>query len=105
MKCEAAIYIGRTAARSGDERRIGTRNSEAPKDDHERREAAERLRVLCVAMTRAKDALPIPGAKTGAQAHENAGALGWSLTAEERALLDDAGGGAPGESSAAAPAR
>jgi len=51
----------------------------------------------------AKGALPIPGAKTGAQARENAGALGWSLTAEEVALLDGAGGGwAPGESSAPA---
>lgn len=28
----------------------------------------------------AKGTLPIPGAKTGAQAKENAGALGWSLT-------------------------
>jgi ATP-dependent helicase/nuclease subunit A len=57
VKHEAAIYIGRTAARSGDEWRIGTRNYETLKDDHERREAAERLRVLYVAMTRAKDAL------------------------------------------------
>jgi aryl-alcohol dehydrogenase-like predicted oxidoreductase len=38
----------------------------------------------------AKGTLPIPGAKTGAQARENAGALGWSLTAEEVALLDRA---------------
>jgi aryl-alcohol dehydrogenase-like predicted oxidoreductase len=28
----------------------------------------------------AKGTLPIPGAKTGAQARENAGALGWALT-------------------------
>ena len=36
----------------------------------------------------AKGTLPIPGAKTGAQARENAGALGWTLTAEEVAALD-----------------
>jgi len=34
--------------------------------------------------------LPIPGAKTGAQARENAGALGWALTPEEMAVLDAA---------------
>ena len=39
----------------------------------------------------AKGTLPIPGAKTGAQARENAGALGWALTPEEVALLDRAG--------------
>jgi ATP-dependent helicase/nuclease subunit A len=59
VKHEAAIYIGRVAARSGDEWRIGTRNYETLKGDHERREAAERLRVLYVAMTRAKDALVV----------------------------------------------
>jgi len=37
-----------------------------------------------------KRTLPIPGAKTGAQARENAGALGWSLTEEEVARLDGA---------------
>jgi ATP-dependent exoDNAse (exonuclease V) beta subunit len=57
VKHEVAVYIGRLAARSGDEWRIGTRNYQTLKDDHERREAAERLRVLYVAMTRAKDAL------------------------------------------------
>ena len=35
-----------------------------------------------------KGALPIPGAKNGEQAHENAGALGWRLTDEEVAKLD-----------------
>jgi len=35
-----------------------------------------------------KGAVPIPGAKNGAQAGENAGALGWELTAEEVATLD-----------------
>lgn len=38
----------------------------------------------------AKGTLPIPGAKTGEQARENAGALGWSLTVEEVAALDAA---------------
>lgn len=38
-----------------------------------------------------KGLLPIPGAKTGAQARENAGALGWALTSEEVELLDRAG--------------
>jgi aryl-alcohol dehydrogenase-like predicted oxidoreductase len=37
-----------------------------------------------------KGALPIPGAKTGKQAEQNAGALGWRLTAEEVKALDDA---------------
>jgi aryl-alcohol dehydrogenase-like predicted oxidoreductase len=39
----------------------------------------------------AKGTLPIPGAKTGAQARENAGALGWALTEEEVASLDALG--------------
>lgn len=38
----------------------------------------------------AKGTLPIPGAKTGAQARENAGALGWSLTPDEVARLEGA---------------
>ena len=37
-----------------------------------------------------KGALPIPGAKNAAQAEENAGALGWKLTEEEVAKLDQA---------------
>jgi aryl-alcohol dehydrogenase-like predicted oxidoreductase len=36
----------------------------------------------------AKGAVPIPGAKNRAQAEENAGALGWSLSEEELDLLD-----------------
>jgi aryl-alcohol dehydrogenase-like predicted oxidoreductase len=36
----------------------------------------------------AKGAVPIPGAKNRGQAEENAGAMGWSLTAEEVAALD-----------------
>ena len=35
-----------------------------------------------------KGAMPIPGAKNGEQAHQNAGALGWKLTEEEVARLD-----------------
>ncbi|NLD78679.1 MAG: aldo/keto reductase, partial [Acidimicrobiales bacterium] len=35
-----------------------------------------------------KGAVPIPGAKNRAQAEENAGALGWSLSAEEIFALD-----------------
>lgn len=37
---------------------------------------------------RAKGVVPVAGAKTGAQAARNAGALGWSLTPEQVALLD-----------------
>jgi len=37
-----------------------------------------------------KGALPIPGAKNAAQALENAGGLGWRLTDEEMARLDEA---------------
>ena len=37
-----------------------------------------------------KGTVPIPGAKNAAQATENAGALGWSLTEEEMAALDAA---------------
>jgi aryl-alcohol dehydrogenase-like predicted oxidoreductase len=37
----------------------------------------------------AKGSVPIPGAKNRRQAEENAGALGWSLTAEELAALDE----------------
>lgn len=38
----------------------------------------------------AKGALPIPGAKNAEQALENAGALGWALTADEVTRLDEA---------------
>jgi aryl-alcohol dehydrogenase-like predicted oxidoreductase len=37
-----------------------------------------------------KGTMPIPGAKNAAQAEENAGALGWRLTDEEVAKLDQA---------------
>jgi len=37
-----------------------------------------------------KGAVPIPGAKNALQAQENAGAIGWSLTPEEVARLDEA---------------
>jgi pyridoxine 4-dehydrogenase len=36
-----------------------------------------------------KGTLPIPGAKNVEQAQENAGALGWKLTEEEVAQLDE----------------
>jgi aryl-alcohol dehydrogenase-like predicted oxidoreductase len=36
-----------------------------------------------------KGALPIPGAKNVRQAEENAGGVGWQMTAEETARLDD----------------
>ncbi len=37
-----------------------------------------------------KGALPIPGAKTGQQAAQNVGAIGWRLTPEQVKVLDDA---------------
>jgi aryl-alcohol dehydrogenase-like predicted oxidoreductase len=37
-----------------------------------------------------KGALPIPGAKNARQAQENAGALGWRLTDDDVAMLDEA---------------
>lgn len=37
-----------------------------------------------------KGTIPIPGAKNARQAQENAGALGWRLTDEEVAVLDEA---------------
>jgi aryl-alcohol dehydrogenase-like predicted oxidoreductase len=36
-----------------------------------------------------KETLPIPGAKNAAQALQNAGALGWRLTEEQVAKLDE----------------
>jgi diketogulonate reductase-like aldo/keto reductase len=36
-----------------------------------------------------KGALPIPGAKHAEQAQQNAGALGWKLTDDEVARLDE----------------
>ena len=38
-----------------------------------------------------KGTVPIPGAKSLAQAEENLGALGWRLAASEEAALDAAG--------------
>ena len=38
----------------------------------------------------AKGAVPIPGAKNAQQAHDNAGALGWELSADDVAALDQA---------------
>jgi aryl-alcohol dehydrogenase-like predicted oxidoreductase len=45
---------------------------------------------VAINWTICKGALPIPGAKTGEQAMQNAGALGWRLTEEEIAKLDAA---------------
>lgn len=42
-------------------------------------------------------AVPIPGAKNARQAEQNAGALGWRLTAEELAALDQASAAAGGK--------
>lgn len=52
-------------------------------DEHERTPSQVALRWLIE-----KGTVPIPGAKSASQARENAGALGWSLTADERAALD-----------------
>jgi aryl-alcohol dehydrogenase-like predicted oxidoreductase len=38
----------------------------------------------------AQGAVPIPGAKNRSQAEQNAGALGWQMSAEEVAVLDTA---------------
>jgi pyridoxine 4-dehydrogenase len=43
----------------------------------------------------AKGAIPIPGAKTVAQAEQNIGALGWSIDAGEVAELDQAAARVP----------
>ena len=40
-----------------------------------------------------KGTVPIPGAKNANQAQENAGALGWRLTKDEVAILDDVSSG------------
>jgi aryl-alcohol dehydrogenase-like predicted oxidoreductase len=52
--------------------------------DHDERTPSQ----VALAWLIAKGAVPIPGAKNRAQAEENAGALGWSLTADELDLLD-----------------
>jgi aryl-alcohol dehydrogenase-like predicted oxidoreductase len=52
-------------------------------DEHERTPSQVALRWLIE-----KGTVPIPGAKSAAQARENAGALGWSLTADDLAALD-----------------
>lgn len=52
---------------------------------HERTPAQVALRWLIE-----KGTVPIPGAKNADQAAQNAGALGWTLTAEEMAALDAA---------------
>jgi aryl-alcohol dehydrogenase-like predicted oxidoreductase len=45
---------------------------------------------VALAWLMAQGAVPIPGAKNGDQARQNAGALGWNLTAEELDLLNSA---------------
>lgn len=54
-------------------------------DAHDRTPSQVALRWLID-----KGTVPIPGAKNAAQARENAGALGWSLTTDELAALDAA---------------
>jgi len=46
------------------------------------------LSQIALNWTMCKGTVPIPGAKNAHQATENAGALGWRLTAQEIALLD-----------------
>jgi aryl-alcohol dehydrogenase-like predicted oxidoreductase len=43
---------------------------------------------VALAWCMAKGTVPIPGAKSRAQAEENAGALGWALSAEDLAAID-----------------
>jgi aryl-alcohol dehydrogenase-like predicted oxidoreductase len=51
--------------------------------DHDDRTPSQ----VALAWLIAQGAVPIPGAKNGAQAQQNAGALGWRLTDEELGLL------------------
>jgi aryl-alcohol dehydrogenase-like predicted oxidoreductase len=54
--------------------------------------AAERGKTpaqIALNWTICRGALPIPGAKSAAQARENAGALGWRLTRDELSLLEE----------------
>jgi ATP-dependent exoDNAse (exonuclease V) beta subunit len=57
IKSEAGFYFGKVGAGGWP---VQTNNFERLKTDNTQREAAERLRVLYVAMTRAKDALVLP---------------------------------------------
>jgi ATP-dependent helicase/nuclease subunit A len=57
VKGEAGFYFGKVGAGGWP---VQTSNFERLKADNNQREAAERLRVLYVAMTRAKDALVLP---------------------------------------------
>ena len=50
-----------------------------------------------------QETIPIPGAKNARQARENAGALGWRLTAEEIVALNAAAADVPGWQSIASP--
>ncbi len=53
-------------------------------ESHDRTPAQVALRWIIE-----KGAVPIPGAKNGDQATQNAGALGWQLTSDEMAQLDE----------------
>ncbi len=53
--------------------------------DHEGKTASQ----VAINWTMAKGTLPIPGAKNVNQVEQNAGALGWKLTVEEVARLDE----------------
>jgi pyridoxine 4-dehydrogenase len=48
------------------------------------------LSQVAINWTRAKQTIPIPGARTLKQAQQNLGSLEWKLSAEEEALLDEA---------------
>jgi aryl-alcohol dehydrogenase-like predicted oxidoreductase len=55
-------------------------------DDHDGKTPAQ----VALNWTICKGTIPIPGAKNGRQAHENAGALGWQLSQDEVDALDHA---------------
>jgi aryl-alcohol dehydrogenase-like predicted oxidoreductase len=63
-------------------RRIGAAH---PLDDGRARTPSQ----VALAWIIAKGAVPIPGAKNREQAVQNAGALGWALTAADLAALDE----------------
>ena len=48
------------------------------------------LSQVAINWTRAKNTIPIPGARTTGQVKQNLGALAWNLTKEEEAMLDEA---------------
>ncbi len=68
----------------------GGRHRGHPAQHRGRPTATARPSQVALAYLIAKGAVPIPGAKNKQQAEENAGALGWEMTAEELAQLDAA---------------